>query len=140
MRIRALFKSVRTFANTILVEWMGGAIFNGPNLNVLQTLTYSAAPVIDASLGSNFVMTISDAVAFVFGAPTNTPPTGFSQIITIQIRNGSGGAHGAGTFNAVFKTSAAVPAIADTKNRTFAFQWNGTNWVEIWRTAADVSN
>jgi hypothetical protein len=139
---------------------MGGAIFNGDvtatgtitatgsqiqSTRVIQplvTVTYGAAPAIDASLGNLFVMTITDNVAFVFAAPTNPPAVaGQSQEITITCRNASGGAHGAGTWNAVFKTQATVfPAIATGFSRSIRFRWNGTNWVEMWRSAADIAN
>lgn len=140
MRLKGILKTWRINGSRVLAEFMGGLVLNGARCGVRTTLTYGAAIAIDASLGNDFVVTVTDAVAFAFSAPTNTPPTGFSQQINITVRNGSGGAHGAGTFNAVFKTSAAVPAIADTKSRTFSFVWDGTNWVEVFRTAADVAN
>jgi len=163
MNLKALIKTYR--AASQLVEWMGGAIFNGDvtvtgALNAtgafaptgainagaritqpLTTVTYGAAPVIDASLSNLFVMTITDNVAFVFAAPTNPPAAGLAQEITITCRNGSGGAHGAGTWNAVFKTQATVfPAIANGQSRSIRFRWDGTNWVELWRSAADIAN
>lgn len=120
---------------------MGGLLTNGANGSVATTLTYGPSIAIDASLGNNFVVTITDAVAFVTAAPTNTPPSGFGQLISITYRNASGGAHGAGTFNAVFKTQATpFPAIANGFSRTVWFLWNGTNWVEVARSAADVAN
>ena len=141
MTLKQLLKTIRINGNRALVELFGGFITNGANCSVATTLTYGATIAIDASLGNNFVVTITDAVAFAIGAPTNTPPTGFGQVIRITFRNGSGGAHGAGTFNAVFKTPAAgFPAIADGFSRTFEYSWNGTNWVETFRSAADVAN
>lgn len=151
MNLKALIKTWR--AATDIVEWMGGAIFNGPVSStggidagaritgVLSQITYSAAPVLDASLGNDFFMNIADNVAFVIGAPTNPPAAGKSQVIRITFRNTSGGAHGAGTWNAVFKTQATVfPAIANGQSRTVFFRWNGTNWVELVRSAADIAN
>jgi hypothetical protein len=152
MRLSQIWKSWQVSGSTLLAELYGGLILNGPltgvtNLSLgtrivepLVTLTYAASIALDASLGNLFVVTVTDAVPFEFAAPSNQPAAPNSQVIVITIRNGSGGAHGAGTFNAVFKTSAAVPAIADTKNRSFCFRSNGTNWVELWRTAADVAN
>lgn len=162
MNLKALIKTYR--AGTQIVEWMGGAIFNG-NVSVTGTLsstgtfspsgavdvgtritgpvnvvTYSAAPVIDASLGNFFVMTITDNVALVVAAPTNPPATA-GQMIWFTVKNGSGGAHGALTWNAVFKTQAtAFSAVANGFSRTVCFRWDATNWVEMMRTAADVAN
>lgn len=142
MYLRNVFKRIflTTGVGDIFLEMFGGLALNRGLLTVLNTVTYGVAPIINAALGNDFVVTVTDAVAFVFGVPTNPPPTGFDQVIRLTIRNTSGGAHGAGTFNAIFKTSAAVPAIATANSRTFAFRWDGTNWVEIWRTAADVAN
>lgn len=153
MRLGDIFRTWRvTTAGEIQGELYGGLILNGAlsgitsehvgarRTGVLTTVVYGVAPVIDASLGNEFVVTVTDAVAFVFAAPTNPPAAGLDQIIELTIRNTSGAAHGAGTFNAVFKTSAAVPAIATANSRTFAFRWNGTNWVESFRSAADVAN
>lgn len=140
MRLGDLFKTWRLVGGNIFGEFFGGIFTNAAACGKLTTLTYGPSIAIDASLGNEFVVTVTDAVAFAFAAPTNTPPSGFDQVITITIRNTSGGAHGAGTFNAVFKTSAAVPAIATGFSRSFVFRWNGTNWVEVVRSAADVAN
>jgi len=162
MNLKALIKTYR--AATQVVEWMGGAIFNGDvtvtgALNAtgafaptgainagaritgpLTVVTYSAAPVINAALGNFFVMTITDGVAIVVAAPTN-PSATEEQMIWFTVKNGSGGAHGALTWNAVFKTQAtAFSAVATGFSRTVCFRWDGTNWVEMMRTAADVAN
>lgn len=143
MNLKALIKTWRAATN--VVEWMGGAIFNGPVtaapiVGTLTTVTYSAAPVIDASLGNDFQMTITNNTALVVGAPINPPASG-CQVISFTIRNASGGAHGALTWNAIFKTQAtAFSAVANGFSRTVFFRWNGVNWVELVRTAADVAN
>lgn len=157
MRIKALIKKILVATN--VVEWMGGAIFNGPVtatsisatggistaggrlVSNLVPVAYSAAPVIDASLGNDFVMTITNNTALVVAAPTNPPAAGLCQDISFTIKNASGGAHGALTWNAVFKTQAtAFSAVANGFSRTVFFRWDGTNWVELVRTAADVAN
>lgn len=122
------------------IELIGGVISSGASGGILTPLVYGPAIAIDASQGDCFVVSVTDAVAFVFGVPSNAPPPGFIQTMSIRIRNTSGGVHGAGSFNAIFKTSAAVPAIANGFSRTFSSQWDGTNWVEVFRTAADVAN
>lgn len=151
MNLKALIKTFRAATN--IVEWMGGAIFNGSVtatggftasagriVGVLTTLTYGVSIAIDASLGNDFVVTITDGVAFAIAAPTNPPASG-DQVINITFRNASGGAHGAGTFNAIYKTAAAgFVAIGNGNSRTYTFRWNGTNWVEWYRSAADVAN
>jgi hypothetical protein len=140
MTLKNLLKTIRTNGSRALVEVFGGWLTNGANCYTPITLAYSAAPVMDASLGDHFIMTITDNVAFVIGAPINPPPTGFAQTLYLTIRNGSGGAHGAGTYDPVFKTSGNVPAIANGFSRTFAYQWNGTNWVQTLVPTTDVAN
>lgn len=159
MRVRDIIKTWRVTAGVLIAELTGGLIVNG-DLSAtgsitgsgassqgtrltepLTTLTYGPSIAVDASLGNLFVVTITDAVAFVTAAPTNPPAGSAAQVITITYRNASGGAHGAGTFNAVFKTVATpFPAIANGFSRSITFRWNGTNWVELYRTAADVAN
>jgi hypothetical protein len=147
MRLASIVKSWRVSASGILIEFMGGIITNGTTqfsartTGVLTVVPYSAAPVIDSSLGNDFVMTITDGVALVVAAPTNPPAAGQCQDITFTVKNASGGAHGALTWNAVFKTQAtAFSAVANGSSRTVFFRWDGTNWVELVRTAADVAN
>lgn len=101
------------------------------------TLAYSAAPVPDLSLGSLFTMTATTGVAYVVGVPLS-PQAGMRW--TLVIRNTSGGVLGAGTFNAVFKTSAGVTAPATGFSRAIEFEFDGTNHVEISRGATDVAN
>lgn len=135
-----VFRTIRIIGGAIFADFFGGLMARAARLEPVTTLTYGASIAIDASLGNLFTVTVTDAVAFAFAAPTNTPPTGFSQEITITVRNTSGGAHGAGTWNAVFKTAGNVPAIATGNSRSFSFKWDGTNWVETFRSAADVAN
>lgn len=139
--MKKLLKTWRIFANQIFPELCGGLILNGARWSILSTITYGVAPVLNAALANDFVMTITNGVAFVVGAPLNPPPAGFTQDISITFRNTSGGAHGAGTWNAVFATQATVfPAIATGFSRTVFFRWNGAAWVELTRSAADVAN
>ena len=164
MNLRAVLKTWRVTAGAVIAELMGGLIVNG-DLSVtgtitgtgasavgtvnrsatetepLITTTYSATPTFDLSLGNQFVVTITDGVAFVMAVPTNPPAAGLEMMWACTFRNAAGGAHGAGTWNAIFKTVATVfPAIANGFSRTVWFRWNGTNHVEIGRSAADVAN
>lgn len=148
MRFSDFVKTVRTSiatgsttVGTQFLDLFGGLFTAGASGGLTPVALVQAATVtIDASRGNDFLLPLTTNVAFILGNPANTPPTGLGMLIRITISNISGGAHGAGTFDTLYKTSAAVAAIADTKNRTLCFRWNGTNWVEMWRTAADVSN
>lgn len=100
------------------------------------TVSYSASITFSSFEGSRFVITATNGTAFTINAPTNAA-TG--KRITVTIRNTSGGALGAITWNAVFlKPVFTSPATANS--RSIEFQYNGTSWVMINQTAADVPN
>jgi Pectate lyase superfamily protein len=101
------------------------------------TITYSASMTPNAALGNYHTITATNSTAFTINVPTN-PVTG--QELNIMIRNTSGGALGTATWNAVFKMGAAWVQPATAKNRSVSFLYDGTNWIERWRSAADVSN
>lgn len=106
-------------------------------LSTIQSPAWGAAIAIDASAGLDLRITATSNVAYTIGAPTN-PVTG--EVMDLQIRNASGGALGAATFNAVFKLGAAWTNPANGFSRSIQFRFDGTNWVERYRSAADVAN
>ena len=90
------------------------------------------------SLGDTQQITATNNTAFAINAPL-FPADG--QQLTATLRNTSGGALGAITPNAVFKlTGAAWPTPATANSRSVTFHYDGTNWVERYRSAADVPN
>jgi len=103
---------------------------------VLQTVSGAGTVSINAAAGDEQYLTVTTASAFTIGAPTN-PTTG--QLLTISIRNNSGGALGTITWNAAFKIATwTSPATANS--RSIVFRYDGSNWVERFRTPADVPN
>lgn len=70
-----------------------------------------------------------------------TPTTGLriGQLLFLAVRNAIGGAAGAMTLGAAFKAS-AVTQPANGFSRSYIFQWNGTNAVEVAKATADVPN
>lgn len=99
-------------------------------------LPYSAAIAVDGNQGDYFSLTITNGSALTIGAPSNMPA---GKVATFTIRNASGGAHGAITWNAAFKM-AALAAIATGFSRSITFVSDGTNLVELYKTPADVPN
>ena len=104
------------------------------------TDTYSASITPDASAGNYHIITATNGTAFTINAPTVTPATGFTERLTFKIKNTSGGALGALTWNGVFKLGAAWTQPATAFSRSIDYDWDGTNWVEANRSAADVAN
>lgn len=113
-------------------------VLAGRAFGMVTLPTSSLAPVIDSATGDYFILNSAVATAVVFGAPLNPPTGGSSDVITIEHQNASGGAHSGVTFNAIFKPAGAFVTGATAKSRTIQFQWNGTNWVEVNRAAADI--
>lgn len=62
------------------------------------------------------------------------------QLVTLMVKNTSGGAMGDVTFAASIKTAGALTKPANGKNISIGFVFDGTNLVELWRGAADVDN
>jgi hypothetical protein len=98
--------------------------------------TYGASVAINAALGNHFVIVVTDTSAFTIANPTN-PTAG--QMISLNIRNGSGGSMGAITWGGDFRLSAWTNP-ANGYSRSIQFRYYGTTWVEESRTAADVLN
>jgi len=129
--------TIVTLGTVTTGTWNAGAVTSSKaTIGARVTVTYSASMTIDASLGNVFEITATNNTAFTINAPTN-PVTG--QTIIVKIYNTAGGALGVATWDPVFKMVAWVQP-ADTFNRAILFHFNGTNWTEDFRSAADVSN
>lgn len=102
----------------------------------IETITYSASMTPDATTADQHVITATNGTSFTINAPSGSI-TGM--VHTYTIRNSSGGALGSVTWAGVFKMSAWTQPGNGT-SRSITFRYNGTNWVEIGRTPADVPN
>ncbi len=101
----------------------------------LNVLTYGATVTPDASKGDLWVVTILDGNPWTLAAPTN--PT-IGQVVQLTLLNASGGAGGAVTPNAVYRFAGAIAVPANTKERIYTLEFDGTSWVESARSAADA--
>jgi hypothetical protein len=99
------------------------------------TLTYGASVSTNRSLGSVFKITATNTSAFTINAPTNMRS---GDELVYDITNSSGGTMGTITWNAAFLLAGAFTNPASTKRRTIRFYYDGTNWVELNRAAADI--
>lgn len=88
---------------------------------------------IDAGRSDHF-LTIFTTSPQAMQAPVNAV---VGKAISLDIYNGTGGALTT-TWNAVFKLAGAWVDPANTKRRTITFYYDGTNWVELSRAAADI--
>lgn len=111
---------------------------NDARLFASVALAYSASITPNTASGLWQTITVTTATAFTINAPTNPPAATATQELVIEIFNNSGGAMGAVTWNAAFVlTGGAFTNPATGKRRYIAFQWNGANWIEQNRAAAD---
>jgi hypothetical protein len=108
----------------------------GDGIHHLTSPTYGASMTLDAQISNEQIITATNGTAFTLNAPINMR---YGQRLTIIIRNASGGALGAITWNAVFKM-AAFSAPANGFSASIDFIWNGTNWVEVARGGNTVPN
>lgn len=113
-------------------------VWRRPRTSRRGTTTYSASVTPNANNGDWTTITVSDGNAFTINAPTNPPSSSYTQELTIEISNASGGAMGAITWNAAFKlVGGAFTNPANGSKRFVVFEWNGSSWVETSRAGAD---
>jgi hypothetical protein len=100
-------------------------------------VTYAALMVLDGTVGNTQIITPTNGVAFQINM---NPSTSFAGTrVAIVIKNTTGGALGALTFGATIKASAWTQP-ANGFSRTITLRFDGTNWIEMSRTPADVPN
>ena len=121
----------------------GSGVLTGITLLSPETLTlrrltivYSASMAVDNTY-EFFTITATNSTAFTITSPLYSIYNG--QTITFTIRNTSGGALGAATWGALYKLATwTQPATGFSRSITFTF--DGTNYIELSRTTADVPN
>lgn len=102
-------------------------------------LTYSASITPNAGMASYLTLAITNGTAFTINAPS-FPSSG--REIIFDIKNSSGGAHGVITWSTTYLGggagtvgTGAFTGIANGKRRIIVFRYDGTNWIEVSRTA-----
>lgn len=95
-------------------------------------LTDAATVTVNPLFGDYF--TLAAAAGRTIGAPAY-PWSG--QVLTFDVLNSSGGAM-VTTWNATYKLAGAWVDPANTKRRKIQFTYDGTNYIEDFRTAADI--
>lgn len=108
----------------------------GDGLHQLEMLGFDDVLTPNCQSSNEFIVTAIDARAFAIGAPLNPA---YGQRITVTIINASRDTMGACAWQAIFKMSAWENP-RNGHSRSIEFMYNGTNWLEIARTAQDVPN
>lgn len=107
----------------------------GPSRAVFRN--YAVSESFDCASFDEFSLNVQAGTALTYNAPTGMAQ---GQLLTIRVRNGSGGAMGAITWNAVFKLAGAFVNPANGHSRSIQFIYDGAVWIERWRSAADTPN
>lgn len=119
------------------LAYSGSQAMYGTLTKALSTVTYSSAMTIDPTIANHFRITASTTVAFGISIATTANEAG--KDITVMIRNTSTGALGTVTWNSPFKVATwTSPALGNS--RSIQFLSDGTNYVEQFKSAADVPN
>ena len=92
----------------------------------------------DMQLSNEHTLTCTNNSAITMHAPTHVTAAD-GMLLRITVRNTSGGALGTLTWDSVYKMTAWTQP-ANGFSRSIQFRYDGTNWVEVGRTAADVPN
>lgn len=96
----------------------------------------------DASRNTVYVINVTGAGAWQIGFRTGSG-TGWTvpgQVFTVMVKNTSGGAISNPSFSSGINTAGAFTAPANGYNRSITFMYNGSKFIELYRTAADVAN
>lgn len=97
---------------------------------------YSASMTFSAALSDWFEISATNATAFTINAPIGLMD---GKEINVTIRNTSGGALGAVTWNSIFKLSTwTSPATGNS--RTIRFRYDGSNLIQLYQATVDVPN
>ena len=109
---------------------------------LVQYRNYNAQTVqpnvpVDVAAGTLVNINVTSTTAFQINSPTNDGAAG--QLLTICVKNTSGGALLGVTWGAEYKL-ASWTSPATGFSRSISFFYDGTNWIEYSRTSADVPN
>lgn len=120
-------------------EWNSALSYTTGPYTMNETKVYSVAQpgtlTPNCGIGDAVIVTFTTGSSMGVAAPINA----YGKTLTITFKNTSGGALGSIVWNAIYKLSAwTSPANGFSRSITFLF--DGTNWVEINRTTADVPN
>lgn len=111
----------------------------GQNVFAQRRVTLPYGPLVtpDATQGRTFTVTATNRVPFSIATATGGVP---GQRITIQVKNGAGGALGSVSFAQGYKLAGSFVPPASGFGRSVELEWDGAAWVETGRSGADVPN
>jgi hypothetical protein len=133
-------------ANNFVLSTTQGIVNDSSTGSGVIPVTWAATTYLNGNLVSataNGIYRINVTAGTSWTLSYHNPISGYfvrGQVLTMQIRNTSGGAIASPTLPGTFKTAGALVMPATGYSRSYTMFWDGTNLVEISRTAADVPN
>lgn len=119
--------------------WNGGISYVVGQYNMneakIYNVTQTGTVTPNCGIGDNIIITMTSSTGMGIGAPTNA----YGKMLTVTLKNTSGGALGSIVWNAIYKLSAWTNP-ANGFSRSISFMFDGTNWVEVSRSPSDVPN
>lgn len=113
-----------------------GVLISGDDVCRITAESQASVPV-DALgfLKTFFSLTVNNGSNFAIQAPTSAVN---GKELVITIRNMSGGAAGTLTFASTYKTTGAWTQPSSGRSRSITFVYDGADWIEHFRSAADI--
>lgn len=113
------------------------AITTASDNGMVRALTYASSVTWAGENAELATLVVTDGNAFTIGSPSTFYA---GRKATYKIVNSSGGAMGTITWGTgQFQLAGAFTNPANTMARTITFQYDGSKWVEISRSAADMA-
>lgn len=103
--------------------------------SVPLVVRYGTTVTIDSAVARVFQVTATDGVAFTIAKPLNLVP---GREVWLDLRNGSGGALGAITWDAVFLRDGSFAAPAAGKGRIIGFYFDGVKMRQLGAASGDL--
>lgn len=138
------FSSINVGANNVTNSTMLGIYnFNAAQSGVYTLSWDNPTIVLGQKFGANvhglYRINVTTNAAWELSV-NNSPFWVKGQVFTVQIRNTSGGVIATPTTVAAIKTAGALVAPANGNSRSYTFFFDGSNYIEISRSSADVPN
>lgn len=135
------FAAGKGIIGTNAKQWRGNYSVTGGqrysrDVGDIVYLTYTPNVAVNAAFGNEFILECADPTPITIDNPTNGS-TG--QRITLEMRNISGGATGAKTWGTAYKRASAWTDPASLKCRFITFRFDGSSWIEVLRSTADIT-
>ena len=107
----------------------------GDGRHQLEILAFNEVLTLDCQFSDTFVIAATDARKFTIDSPLNPA---YGKRITITIKNATGAALGPCVWQPIYRMS-SLDSPRSGQFRSIEFMYDGTHWLEVARTAHDIT-